>query len=283
MRLIDKCALTTLLFLASLSAPLRANVSATLPHEHKTSEVKATDVKLRHGGVITCHVTNCLEATVTLTVHLTNMRPVKALPGTFVAGEGTRQWEFLVIDPSKAWKYDYRLRWRAGGQVAHQDTHHAYRLPFPTDMPRKVIQTNFGKHSHGAGSGDEYATDFSMPVGSPVCAARSGLVVAVKQDSDKQGVGPEFSKFGNFVVVRHDDGTFGQYLHLQQNGALVEVGQHVTTGQLIAHSGHTGNSTTPHLHFCVFVNIDGSTKKSLPIRWQTPSGTVDALQQGRAY
>jgi murein DD-endopeptidase MepM/ murein hydrolase activator NlpD len=85
------------------------------------------------------------------------------------------------------------------------------------------------------------------------------------------------------VVIRHEDGTFGQYLHLQKDGALVEVGQHVKAGAVIARSGHTGNSTTPHLHFAVFVNKDGNLKTSLPIRWKTRDGIVEALTRGHSY
>ncbi len=105
----------------------------------------------------------------------------------------------------------------------------------------------------------------------------------MKQDSDKQGVGKEFSKFGNYVVIRHDDGTCAQYVHLKKEGALVQVGARVATGTPIALSGHTGNSTQPHLHFCVYVNKDGRTKTSLPIHWSTSRGTVDALQRGNSY
>jgi murein DD-endopeptidase MepM/ murein hydrolase activator NlpD len=259
--------------------------SPTIPLDHTSSAVVVSEAKRTHGkgNVITCRITDCLEATITLTVHLTNMRSLQPLPGTFVAGAGVHHWELVPIDTTKAWKFEYRMRWRGGGMTANQDLNHVYRLPYPATEKRKVIQGNFGKHSHGPGTGDEFATDWAMPVGSPVCAARSGIVVAIRQESEKQGVGPEFSRFGNYVVIRHDDGTFGQYLHLQKNGALVAVGQHVKTGEAIAQSGHTGNSTTPHLHFAVFVNKDGSIKRSLPIRWQTPAGVVDALSQGQWY
>ena len=60
----------------------------------------------------------------------------------------------------------------------------------------------------------------------------------------------------NYVKIRHDDGTIGNYVHLQHDGVLVEVGDKVRTGDVIGMSGNTGFTTGPHLHFEVRVNGD---------------------------
>ncbi|MGW0534333.1 M23 family metallopeptidase [Streptomyces sp. NPDC003032] len=84
--------------------------------------------------------------------------------------------------------------------------------------------------------------DFAVPVGTPVAAVHGGTVV--KAGPNGAGDGPAY---GNAVVIKHSDGTYSQYAHLSQ--VDVRVGQAVTTGQRVALSGNTGNSSGPHLHF----------------------------------
>ncbi|MFF5158898.1 M23 family metallopeptidase [Streptomyces sp. NPDC000348] len=84
--------------------------------------------------------------------------------------------------------------------------------------------------------------DYAVPTGTPVMAAHGGTVV--KAGGNGAGDGPAY---GNAIVVRHGNGTYSQYAHLSQ--VHVKPGQIVKTGQRIALSGNTGNSSGPHLHF----------------------------------
>ncbi|MFC7308292.1 M23 family metallopeptidase [Streptomyces monticola] len=94
--------------------------------------------------------------------------------------------------------------------------------------------------------------DFAVPVGTPVEAVHSGTVV--KAGPNGAGDGPAY---GNAVVIKHDNGRFSQYAHLSR--VDVKVGQTVTTGQEIARSGNTGNSSGPHLHFEIRTSADYGT------------------------
>ncbi len=58
--------------------------------------------------------------------------------------------------------------------------------------------------------------------------------------------------YGNCIYVEHNSGAVTVYAHLSEN--LVQVGDLVTQGQVIALSGNTGNSTGPHLHFEIRIN-----------------------------
>ncbi|MGW7612221.1 M23 family metallopeptidase [Streptomyces sp. NPDC054766] len=84
--------------------------------------------------------------------------------------------------------------------------------------------------------------DFAVPQGTNVMAAHGGTVV--KAGGNGAGDGPAY---GNAVVIKHGNGTYSQYAHLSRID--VHVGQVVATGQHIALSGNTGNSSGPHLHF----------------------------------
>lgn len=84
--------------------------------------------------------------------------------------------------------------------------------------------------------------DFAVPVGTPVKAVHGGTVV--KAGPNGGGDGPAY---GNAIVIRHANGTYSQYAHLSKIN--VSIGSKVRTGQSIARSGNTGNSSGPHLHF----------------------------------
>ncbi|MFI1423078.1 M23 family metallopeptidase [Streptomyces sp. NPDC020731] len=84
--------------------------------------------------------------------------------------------------------------------------------------------------------------DYAVPTGTTVKAAHGGTVV--KAGGNGAGDGPAY---GNAIVIKHGNGTYSQYAHLSQ--VNVKIGQIVKTGQKIALSGNTGNSSGPHLHF----------------------------------
>ena len=124
-----------------------------------------------------------------------------------------------------------------------------YYLPWAAGQSFRCIQPGPGSFSHEGR--DEHAVDFAMPEGTALHAARGGVVLAVKDDSDRGGSTREFAADGNYVHIGHADGTRSVYLHLRHDGAAVAVGARVRQGDLVGFSGGTGWSTTPHLHFAV--------------------------------
>lgn len=168
---------------------------------------------------------------------------------------------------------DQEIRYRKEGHYK-PDTSFIYHLPYKEGRRFLFIQgANSGfSHQH------ELSFDFKMKMHSGVYAARSGVVVAVKEDSDKGGLKPEFLSEGNHIIIRHIDGSEAQYWHLSFNGAIVNIGDTVTEGQLIGYSGNTGYTAFPHLHFQV-VSAEG--KEILP-RFITKRG-VKYIRPGRWY
>lgn len=80
--------------------------------------------------------------------------------------------------------------------------------------------------------------DIAAPVGTPVVAAASGVVVSAGWNS---------GGYGNLVEIQHPDGSLTRYAH--NNRVLVRAGQVVEQGQQISEMGSTGFSTGPHCHF----------------------------------
>ena len=83
--------------------------------------------------------------------------------------------------------------------------------------------------------------DLGAASGTPIAAAASGQVVLVSAGGG----------YGNYVVVRHDDGLETLYAHLSET--WVVQGQWVGQGESIGAVGATGWATGPHLHFEVRV------------------------------
>jgi murein DD-endopeptidase MepM/ murein hydrolase activator NlpD len=55
---------------------------------------------------------------------------------------------------------------------------------------------------------------------------------------------------------------------LQKGSIKVSVGQKITKGMVIGNVGHSGNSTSPHLHFQVMDSNDIAYAKGLPCRFE---------------
>ena len=188
---------------------------------------------------------------------------------------------FTITDKTTPWRYNYRYNWEFGGRrdaTAHDAD---YAIPFPPGR-YVVLQGPGGSYSHFAGSGNENAVDWEVPEGTVVCAAREGGVVGVRDDSTFSGRDPKFKPLANYVIIKHADGTFADYRHLQSGGAKVKIGDEVKVGQPIGLSGNTGYSTQPHLHFAVFQGVDGR-KVTLPFRLKTDRGLFTEFIRGRKY
>ena len=84
-------------------------------------------------------------------------------------------------------------------------------------------------------------------------AARDGIVIAIKEDSNKGCKSRKCQSLANYLLIYHDDGTFGSYVHLKKNGAKVKEGDKVKAGDIVGLSGNTGWSSGPHLHFEVYI------------------------------
>jgi murein DD-endopeptidase MepM/ murein hydrolase activator NlpD len=157
------------------------------------------------------------------------------------------------------------------------DTSYIYALPFEEGKSFRVIQGYFSHFTHK----ERAALDFNMNRGTKILAAREGVVVRVKEDGTLGGLKSKYRSHGNNIVIQHNDGSRAGYWHLQHNGALVNVGDTVKKGQLIALSGKTGYALVPHLHFLVWTSKGGNWQQ-VPTRFQTSKG-IKYLRSWKKY
>ena len=132
-----------------------------------------------------------------------------------------------------------------------------YRLPFPEEAVQTWYLENgsWDQNGHGVGQvanpTDEqaYAFDIVHATGGKVLAARAGTVIWLDEQWPDDTHPPGTPGPGNFIWIRHGDGTMAAYLHLKQNSVRVTEGQYVLQGAWIARNNNTGNSEPAHLHF----------------------------------
>jgi murein DD-endopeptidase MepM/ murein hydrolase activator NlpD len=108
---------------------------------------------------------------------------------------------------------------------------------------RGYLSSNFGNRSDPfTGQRDFHpGLDISSPAGTRVVAPADGLVVSA-------GVA---GAYGNAIVINHGFGVVTRYGHLSRFN--VRPGQRVRRGEVIGFVGSTGRSTSPHLHYEVWV------------------------------
>ncbi len=144
-----------------------------------------------------------------------------------------------------------------------------YELPFTKGTSHKVVQGYGGLFSHK----NTAAVDFEMSVGTPIMAARDGVVYAYKDHNDEGGPFAKYKRKANFIMIQHSDGSMGCYWHLQKNGVLVKTGK-VKKGQQIGLSGATGFVFRPHLHFSVKRQLNYSMDAFVQTKFTTSEGAV---------
>ncbi|MCE4054844.1 peptidoglycan DD-metalloendopeptidase family protein [Pseudomonas sp. Au-Pse12] len=244
--------------------------------EHLERQVRL-DIQ-KHKGVEAVYVRNDLYAPVEIELGFAGLSNVSGAPGQpirQVLPARSRQ-RLALLTATRAdqpLSYVPMFRYSLGDPAGAAQ---AYRYPLPwRGGPFRLTQGANGQYSH-FGPRSRYAMDIAMPVGTPIIAARGGVVVKTENAQNGRGDNPA----GNFVRVLHDDGTMGVYLHLKQGSVSVREGQRVAVGSPLGLSGNTGNSSGPHLHFVVQRNT-GLGLVSIPYQFNPPLGDLPNFALGK--
>lgn len=101
------------------------------------------------------------------------------------------------------------------------------------------LTSRFGTRIHPITGVEKFhnGIDLAIAEGTPIKSPQKGKVINKYYNSTG----------GNQLIIQHDNGFTTGYAHLSDT--LVNVGDTVKNGQVIAKVGNTGASTGPHLHF----------------------------------
>jgi hypothetical protein len=118
--------------------------------------------------------------------------------------------------------------------------------------------------------GDKTKPESYPGFGADIHAVADGTVVAVVDGLPEQVAGtsptdlPLDQYAGNHIVQDLGDGNYALYAHLKTGSITVKAGDRLTSGQVIALLGNSGNSDGPHLHFQVMSTPDPLRSDGLP-------------------
>jgi murein DD-endopeptidase MepM/ murein hydrolase activator NlpD len=216
---------------------------------------------------------------------LTNLEPSATLPFRGALAAGEKEQKLLTLEPKDpAGRRGYRMLYvyaKGDPATVRPDPDYLYLFPYAHGSKHQITQGWHGKATHN--DDNEFALDFDLDVGTAVHAARDGLVIEVKADSNRGGMSKAYSKDANFILVYHSDGTFGNYVHLRLGGSLVRAGDQVKAGDQIAWSGDTGVSSGPHLHFDVRVPTREGRMMSIPVSFLGLDGNAVEPEENQFY
>ena len=173
-----------------------------------------------------------------------------------------------------------------GGFPAWQGS--VYVLPYAVNTSHYLSQGNCTSSSNDGGHRGvkKFGYDFDMAIGTPIVAARGGMVLQLEESHVDGQIA--FAGLDNYLVIEHPDGTTGLYGHVTHAGVAVSIGEIVEAGQVVAYSGNTGNTANnPHLHFsvqsCDPVSRGTDACPTLPVTFRNTEPNPAGLRAGRTY
>ena len=216
----------------------------------------------RKAGTVAVFAENMgfVPLTIHLRAELNNMTSTPALPTRAVVLPGAVPQLLAIFAPGRGPNYSYQYYPAVSLGIADGkalDSTYVYGLPFGPEVAWQWLPTNPATDKVPP---DSYPYFFTLPGNSPVCAARAGIVAQLHQKL-KYNNRPK----SNFIIVYHDDGSYGWYQNLKQNGAVVKLGQRVAKGELL---GYSSAEKKPLPLWFTLLYPGEITEKEVPVRFE---------------
>lgn len=165
-----------------------------------------------------------------------------------------------------------------------------YSLPF-LNQEVNISQGYNGPYSHKALEyelaygkiiqDDRFSLDFALPIGTPVRAAKEGIVKFIVDGFRQYYQGLDIQQatyfYTNHLYLVHEDGSFTLYSHIQRGSFQVKKGDYIRHGEIMACTGLSGwIGLTPHLHFAAGIfKGNRCIRETFPILFKGYNGVLE--------
>lgn len=213
-----------------------------------------------------------------------NVASEPPLPSRFVLPRSGEHPVAVVsaVDRTRDMSYQVYVNAVPGDPNARPDPAARYLLPFPSGT-RYLVSQGFGGGFSHTDEQNYHAVDLGVAEGTPILAARDGLVIEVERDFFESGADrSRLAARANMVRVLHEDGTMAVYAHLAYESTLVSPGSVVLAGQRLGAAGATGFATGPHLHLVIQRN-SGFRLESMPFQFSASDGAPYTPETSRGW
>jgi hypothetical protein len=130
--------------------------------------------------------------------------------------------------------FRYSYQWNIGDYTARHNCPEQYRFPFN----KKVRAYAYVSDAKTASPSSRYAVVFTLPKGTPVLAARKGIVMRTHPEGK--------------IDILHEDATIGTYSHLETVAQNMTIGKTVATEEIIGIAGTAENNKDAYIQLTVW-------------------------------
>jgi murein DD-endopeptidase MepM/ murein hydrolase activator NlpD len=174
-------------------------------------------------------------------------------------------------------KVDYILpfleRWTVVNGGVGKELSHSWGIPTQRYAYDFFILDNEGKSN----TGNKKVLASYYCYGKSIIAPADGVVVNLNNKHNDSRVDGKkvycdaWDIRGNFIVIKHNDKEYSSIAHIMQNSFMVNIGDKVRQGEIIAKCGNSGNTSEPHIHFQLQTGKSFFLSAGLPIAFSNIS------------
>ncbi|MGE0085185.1 MAG: M23 family metallopeptidase [Desulfococcaceae bacterium] len=195
------------------------------------------------------------------------------LPARFIIPDGQEVKTFALraAHPGAVLSYAYKFVFTPGVPGAQHRPPGPYLPPFQKGL-RFRIGNGFSPESFQNNPYNAYSVSILMPPGTQVCAARSGILTEIGEQSFRRQTAEGITEEKSVLIrILHDDGTMSVYTHLQPGSIPFSPGTRISQGQVIAVLGNFTLSGASSLIFIIQKN-EGMRLVSVPFEFAECGG-----------